>query len=277
MYKIYCHLFPNGKRYVGITKTSLEKRFDNGKSYKTCPLMDRAIQKYGWENIEHIILDSANTKEDAENKERFYISKYKTTETEFGYNILPGGDVATNKPTKEMRYKLGKGWRGKHHTPEQIEKIRNSMIGKRAGEKHHLYGKKMSEETRKKMSESHFKRWKSLELKQKQSTIQKELWSDEKYRQRQHNSRIGRVSPNKGKKMSDEFKEKISIANKGKWLGEKSPCSKKIKQFTKDGVFECEYSSQMEAERVTGVYHTNIAKCCKGKVKSAGGYIWEYS
>ena len=36
------------------------------------------------------------------------------------------------------------------------------------------------------------------------------------------------------------------------------------------------FPSTHEAERVTGIYHSNISKCCNGKFKSAGGYIWRY-
>lgn len=36
------------------------------------------------------------------------------------------------------------------------------------------------------------------------------------------------------------------------------------------------YYGIREAERETGVYHSNISRCCKGIVKSAGGFKWEY-
>ena len=36
------------------------------------------------------------------------------------------------------------------------------------------------------------------------------------------------------------------------------------------------YDSIMSAERDTGIPNTNICKCCKGVLKSAGGYIWKY-
>ena len=38
-----------------------------------------------------------------------------------------------------------------------------------------------------------------------------------------------------------------------------------------------EFPSTKEAERQTGIPHQNIGKCCKGKVKSAGGYYWHYA
>ena len=52
--------------------------------------------------------------------------------------------------------------------------------------------------------------------------------------------------------------------------------SKPIRQFTKDGVFIKEYPSTKEVERQTGFYHSHISICCKGKRKSAYGYIWRY-
>ena len=37
------------------------------------------------------------------------------------------------------------------------------------------------------------------------------------------------------------------------------------------------FPSTMEAERVTGINHSNICSCCNGKIKSAGGYIWGFT
>ena len=37
------------------------------------------------------------------------------------------------------------------------------------------------------------------------------------------------------------------------------------------------FPSLMEAERVTGINDGNISKCCLGKLKSAGGYVWRYA
>lgn len=36
------------------------------------------------------------------------------------------------------------------------------------------------------------------------------------------------------------------------------------------------FTSQCDASRKTGVAQQNISLCCKGKIKSAGGYIWQY-
>ena len=54
-YCVYVHIFPNGKKYYGISKNT-DKRWKNGKGYKGKPEMYKDILKYGWNNIEHIIL-----------------------------------------------------------------------------------------------------------------------------------------------------------------------------------------------------------------------------
>jgi hypothetical protein len=51
---------------------------------------------------------------------------------------------------------------------------------------------------------------------------------------------------------------------------------KTVVQYTTDGVFLAEYPSTHEAERVTGISQADISKACRGKLKTAGGYIWLY-
>ena len=53
--------------------------------------------------------------------------------------------------------------------------------------------------------------------------------------------------------------------------------SKKVQMFdNKTGELLATFPSTCEAERVTGIDHSHISKCCKGKYKSAGGYVWKY-
>ena len=54
--------------------------------------------------------------------------------------------------------------------------------------------------------------------------------------------------------------------------------SKQVQMLDKKtGELLDKFPSTNEAERVTGIYHSSISKCCKGKLKSAGGYIWRYA
>ena len=76
-----------------------------------------------------------------------------------------------------------------------------------------------------------------------------------------------RISESKiGITFSEEHKKKISES-----MGVNG-----ILQFSKNGEFIAEYPSTHEAERQTGCNQGNICKCCKGRLKTCGGYIWRY-
>lgn len=98
-YCVYVHVFPNGKLYFGITSLLPEQRWGkDGSGYDTGsqPVVWQAIKKYGWENIEHIIIEDGLTLEEASKMECELISKYKTNGRtygyEYGYNMTQGGD-----------------------------------------------------------------------------------------------------------------------------------------------------------------------------------------
>ena len=52
--------------------------------------------------------------------------------------------------------------------------------------------------------------------------------------------------------------------------------SRKILQYSKSGEFIKEWPSALEVERVLDINNSHIIQCCKGKRKSAGGFIWRY-
>lgn len=64
------------------------------------------------------------------------------------------------------------------------------------------------------------------------------------------------------------------LGRKHRW-GKDNKCSKIILQI-KDGSVIAEFYGANEASRCTKVYFSDIHKCCKGKLKTAGGYIWKY-
>ena len=49
-----------------------------------------------------------------------------------------------------------------------------------------------------------------------------------------------------------------------------------IDQYTMDGMLIKEWYSTNEAARTLGLIQQNITKCCQGKRKSVGGYMWKY-
>lgn len=61
-----------------------------------------------------------------------------------------------------------------------------------------------------------------------------------------------------------------------KTLTNRKDLSKTVQQFTKSGELVNEWASTHEAERLGGFKHGDISKCCNGKLKTHGGYIWRY-
>lgn len=53
--------------------------------------------------------------------------------------------------------------------------------------------------------------------------------------------------------------------------------SRKIEQYSLNGDILKSYPSLREAERTTNVPHQNIHKCCIGKYRYAGGFVWKYA
>ena len=71
-YVVYQHVTPDGLYYFGQTQ-NVEKRWrNNGADYKRTSLQPY-IEKYGWDNIKHIVLFRDQTKEDALWIENFLI------------------------------------------------------------------------------------------------------------------------------------------------------------------------------------------------------------
>lgn len=57
----------------------------------------------------------------------------------------------------------------------------------------------------------------------------------------------------------------------------KEKCSIGINQFNTDWTFLKTWSSSMDIERALWIYHNNVTKCCKQKVKTAWWFLWRYS
>jgi hypothetical protein len=53
--------------------------------------------------------------------------------------------------------------------------------------------------------------------------------------------------------------------------------NRQIVQYAKDGVFIRIYNSIIDAAKENDVDQSSITRCCKGKVQTAGGFIWRYA
>lgn len=91
IYSIYLFTFPNNKKYCGYTSQAVERRWNNGNGYDKCPLVHKAIIKYGWENIKKEVIFTTSNQQAAYDKEKEIIAKLQLQNPEYGYNLDEGG------------------------------------------------------------------------------------------------------------------------------------------------------------------------------------------
>lgn len=162
MYKIYKYTnIINGKIYIGQTKNTLEQRALNGSNYKGSRHFYNAIQKYGWNNFIPKILEEGLSLDEANIREEYYISLFKSTDPNIGYNIRIGGqnsdisdetkNILSLKAKERYKDKTQNPMYGKTHSPETIKKMSELKLGKN----NPMYGKTLSQDSRKLISEHH--------------------------------------------------------------------------------------------------------------------------
>ena len=86
---IYLLGSPIDKFYVGRTCNFVSRMGVHEKMADDCRLLNRAIEKYGWEKFDISVLEDDLTFVEAKKREEFFISFLDTVR--YGYNILPGG------------------------------------------------------------------------------------------------------------------------------------------------------------------------------------------
>ena len=211
-YKVYAHITPNGKIYIGITKSNKPKNRwgADGTGYKGQKLFWRAIQKYGWNNIQHIILLDNLSKELACECEKYLIAKYKTNNTKFGYNLTSGGEGTVGyKFSEEHCKKQSERMIGHTVSNETRKKIgaANSIA---------LKGRILSEETKQKISialsgENHPMYGKKQPIEAVEKMRQKQIGNTYHLGHKvSEESRYRMSESHKGNKISEETKQKIT-------------------------------------------------------------------
>lgn len=242
-YTVYQHTVPNGKNYIGITRQEIGKRWQNGKGYRHNDYFENAIKKYGWGNIEHKIIKTNLTKEEAEQMERELIKKLNSNDHAYGYNITSGGECI-----------------GKHS--EESKKL---MSEKKKGTPSPRKGVHLSEETKKKISEHH----KGLHY-----NIGVPFTEERKQHLRENHADVrGEKNPSYGKKKSPEEIARRQ-AHRVYKSGAEHTQAKKICQCLPDETVVKVWGSISEARQV--YCRTSIKDVLKGKYKRHRGYTWRY-
>lgn len=85
------------------------------------------------------------------------------------------------------------------------------------------------------------------------------------------------VSYNLKMKLDKEYLKQRRNEQQAKTLSKNSPLKRAVVQFDLDNQKIAEFESAAEAERKTGIDHSQIAAVCKGKRKTCHNYIWRYA
>lgn len=177
----------NKKVYIGVTCQEVKDRWRKGKVYNKAFKAD--IEQYGWDNFEHLIIETGLSQQDALAKEKELVEQYNSNNPAYGYNYTCGGDVM--------------GMMGKHHSKEVKQLLHNKMA--------------------------------------------KVVFTE-------------------------EHKKHISESKQGI----KHHCAKPVYQYSINGDFIRKWDYMSEATKELNINKGNITEVCKGRRKSAGGYIWKY-
>lgn len=249
----------NNKVYIGITSRHPKDRWGvNGSGYsmKRQPVFRRAIDKYKWDNFEHIIFAENLSEQDAKHTEVLLIAMYKSNccrynNPSFGYNMTDGGDGSRGYVMSEdARQRMSEAKAGIKFTEEHKRRIAESHKGKI-----------VSDETRRKLSNSKLGKFTG------------------KNNPNYGNHKLaGENNPMYGKQHSQESKDKMSAALIGKFAGERNYFYGKRLVGISNPRYTPVYCIELdeifwgakEVENKYDIAHQSIPKCCKGKKKSAG-------
>lgn len=93
---IYCHVHrESGKRYVGQTRFSMDKRWrehvSEARGAHRQTHFSRAVARYGQDAFEHYVLERCNTQELANVAEQMWIRHFNSSDPKNGFNVSHGG------------------------------------------------------------------------------------------------------------------------------------------------------------------------------------------
>ena len=216
----WCNI-KNEKWYIGQTvdeEGRFKRHIYNAINKKDNTHFHRAIRKYGLENFVYCILEENILRDNLNMKEQEWIEYYDSFHS--GYNLTLGGGGIKGK-SSGMK---GKPAWNKGKIDIYSEETKKKMSESHKGIKNYNYNKPRTEETRKKISNA-----------------------------------------NKSRVVTKETRKKNSESHK-----------KKVNKYNLNGSYLQTYNSIIEAKTQNPKCDA-ISAVCKGKRRQAGGFIWKYA
>lgn len=282
IYLITCRV--NGKIYVGSAKNFYRRHGSYGRDVKQQtkrrPII-RAMREYGFEQFEFSVLERVDNHFCLIIREQWWIDLLEPF-GDRGYNAAPvAGSTLGRQMADETKAKLRKANLGKKPSVETLEKMKLASLGR-----------KHSEEAKKRMSE-----------------IQKTRTARSGHKRSRPILKIGLAGQILGEYLTaleaaqahGALGSSVTAACQGKHLlccgyhwcykdtydpatfyrrphqARGGPCgqpAKPVMQLDKDGQEICMWDTPKVAATSLGLHPDTVRYCCKGKLKSGGGYRW---
>jgi len=288
---IYLLASPSNKLYIGRTCNYFSRMRRHENMSDNCRKLNRAIEKYGWDNFDIIILEDNLTYTKATARETFFIHLFDSVSS--GYNILHGGiGLGSGKDCVNSGIK---------HTKEH--RMKNSEA--KTGDRNPNFGIPRTLETRIKISESqpNKRKIRSFNIKTKEMKIFESV-SDAAKELNVHSGKISgilnkTVEINRhgnlivrrqvggytfedfdenaedmtyeeiSKTTTEKTREKLRIASKGR--NAKGVIGYHVLGYT------IEFDVIKDAAKELNIDDGEISKCAKGLCGPRGGFTWKYA
>lgn len=232
VYVITCLV--NQKQYVGETKDPEERKrghFLHGPNRpKLRQVIHEAVRKYGAENFTFEVVSEHETEEEAFAEEHRLILQKRSEGIEL-YNMNDGG-FGGGTPTEEARKKMSKA----------------------------RTGIKLSDETKRKLSERTQKQMETPEAREKMASAVKRKWdSMNEEEKKNHINRLVQSNLGHGRKISNETKQKISQT-----LIERADAKGRARDFKEDYKYNCsKCGDEVTIKKVVGWKPPRVTGMCK--------------
>lgn len=117
--------------YIGQTKNTLEYRKNQHFREAKCNKRNRtyfhnALLKYGEVNFNFVQIEIVNTQLKADERERYWIKYYNSTNSKYGYNLDSGGKSG-NRKSEETKKKIGLTTIDKWSNPDIAKRMKNGL------------------------------------------------------------------------------------------------------------------------------------------------------
>lgn len=165
---IYCiENLSTNKKYIGQSINVYERYFKHKNELKNNnhhnTYLQNAWNKYGSDDFKFYVLEYCPV-EELDEREKYYIQTYNTEDRDIGYNLKSGGQYGGSVLSEESRRKISASNKKYYiNNPEARNARRESAKSYwsnievrtlRSGSGASMYGKKHTEETKKKISEA---------------------------------------------------------------------------------------------------------------------------